>query len=296
MSCINLRNAGGINPNCIKYIESANNVIITPADFQFTSRDNAKSLGMWRQAIQQDLNAYLPLGLKNYEATAGELTKETSDFDGVSRVTFESTPSAIFDIQTNPCDWNEQMRHYVGGLFRIFFIMKNSGNIFSSIGQDGSVKGFSSVNYAMAATLRPQGESFMSYKLSLDFQDVQEFRNFALVDLPFNPNVELISAMPTGLDAQFTSSYSSANRQITARADVRCGAQHVADLTVNIIDTNVTDTPTATISNAAGVYTLTLSKETTPTALTSGDYMLLRFEGKTGSIFNFISNEILFSI
>jgi hypothetical protein len=124
MSCITVRNPSGINPNCIKYLEAAENIIIWTSGESFANKGSFRSQESHRVKIQEELSEYLPVGLKGYESTPGEVNKETSDFDGSSVVTFEGPPSIVLDIQTNPLDWNEAMAQLQGGIYRIGFIMK----------------------------------------------------------------------------------------------------------------------------------------------------------------------------
>ncbi len=298
MSCIAVRNASGINPNCVKYIEAAENIIIWTAAASFASKAAFKSLEIHRVKIQESLSEFLPVGIKGYESTPGTVNKETSDFDGSSVVTYEGPPSVIMDIQTNPADYNEMMAKFQGGAYRIGFVMKKTGDVMVPIFPDGSIKGFLGNVFAQAPTLRPQGESFQTYKLSIDFQNVNEFRSFELVDMPFNPTVELPSRMPLGLTVRAAGSYAASDINVTI--ETRDGTPYAGTVVVEEIESfdSVTGLPidsfsSSVVNNGAGSYTLTLEKDSTPVTLVTGDFVLLRVATKTSDVYDYVSGDLL---
>jgi len=298
MGCITVRNPSGINPDCVKYIEAAENIIIFDADKSFATVGAFQALEGHRVAIQEELKEYVPVGIKGYESTPGTLNKETSDFDGSSVVTYEGPPSVIMDLQTNPCDWGELMAQLTGGVFRIGFIMKKTGDVMVSVLADGRVKGFLANVYAMSPTLRPQGESFQSYKLSVDFQNVNEFRLFNLVDMPFNPTVELPTRMPLGLTMKTAGSYAASDINVTVYE--RCGDPYTGTLTVEEITSydSVTGLPidsfsSSVVNNGGGSYTLTLEKDAVPATLVAGDWVNIRVATKTSLVYDYVSGELL---
>ncbi|MCK5344231.1 MAG: hypothetical protein KAR20_12545 [Candidatus Heimdallarchaeota archaeon] len=301
MGCITVRNPSGINPDCVQYIEAAENVIIFAAGVDFATVGAFQSLESHRVLIQESLTEYIPLGIKGYESTPGTLNKETSDFDGSSVVTFEGPPSIIMDIQSNPCDWNELMAQLTGEGFRIGFVMKKTGDVMVAVLADGSVKGFLANAFASSPTLRPQGESFQSYKLSLDFQNVQEFRQFNLISMPFNPTVELPTRMPIGLTMKQAGAYAVSDVNVTVFE--RCAGAYAGTPTVEEIESydSVTGLPidsfsSSVVNNTGGSYTLTLEKDSTPVTLVAGDWVIIKVATKTGSVFDYVSGELLISV
>ena len=296
-SCLTVRGPNGINPDCVKYIEAAENIIIWDAGVSFASLGAFKAEETHRVLIQESLTEYLPVGLKGYESTPGEVNKETSDFDGSSVVTFEGPPSVITDVQTNPCDWNELMAQLKGGGFRVGFVMKKTGDIMVSVNPDGTVKGFLGNLFAQSATLRPQGESFQSYKLMMDFQNVNEFRFFNLVEMPFNPTVELVSKMPLGLTMLAAGAYAVSDINVTVAE--RCAGPYAGTLTVEEIESydSVTGLPidsfsSSVVNNTGGSYTLTLEKNAVPETLVAGDWVKIKVATKTGNIYDYVSGEL----
>ena len=298
MSCITVRNPSGIDPDCVKYIEAAENVIINTAGTSYASQAAYKSLDNHRVNVQETLAEWLPVGIKGYESTPGTLNKETSDFDGSSVVTFEGPPSIIMDIQTNPADYNEMMAKFQGGAYRVSFVMKKTFDAMVSLGPTGIVKGFLGNVFAMAPTLRPQGESFQSYKLSIDFQNVAEFRSFQLIDMPFNPTVELVSRMPLGLTMRAAGAYAASDINVTI--ETRDGTPYTGTVVVEEIDSydSVTGLPidqfsSSVVNNTGGSYTLTLEKDGTPVTLVPGDFVLIRVATKTSSVYDYVSGDLL---
>lgn len=301
MGCVTVRNPSGINPDCVQYIEAAENIIIFDASKSFATIGAFQSLENHRVAIQEELKEYVPLGIKGYESTPGTLNKETSDFDGSSVVTFEGPPSIIMDLQSNPCDWGELMAQLDGAGFRIGFVMKKTGDIMVSVLADGTVKGFLANVYAMSPTLRPQGESFQSYKLSVDFQNLTEFRTFNIIDMPFNPSVELPTRMPAGLTMKTAGSYAASDINVTVFE--RCSGAYTGTLIVEEITSydSVTNLPidsfsSSVVNNGAGSYTLTLEKDSTPVTLVAGDWVNIRVATKTGNVYDYVSGELLISV
>ena len=297
MSCITVRNPSGINPDCVQYIEAAENVIIWKADQSFASIGAFKSIEAHRVKIQEGLSEYIPVGIKGYESTPGELTLETSDFDQSSKVTFEGPPSLIMDIATNPADFNEMMAQLTGGGYRIGFIMKITGDVMVNIQPDGSIQGFLANVFAQAPTLRPQGESFMSYKVSANFQRVNEFRSFGLIDVPFNPAVELLSRMPLGLTMRAAGAYavSDINVLVTDRA----GTAYTGTLIVeeiasydSVTNLQIDSFSSSVVNNGAGSYTLTLEKDSSPVTLVPGDFVTIRVATKTSDVYDYVSGEL----
>lgn len=298
MSCVTVRNPAGINPDCVKYIEAAENIIIWTAGTSFANAGAFKALENHRVNIQESLSEYLPVGIKGYESTPGELNKETSDFDGSSRVTFEGPPAIILDIQTSPGDFNEMMAQLKGEGYRVGFIMKKTGDVMVSVLPDGTIKGFLGNVFAQAPTLRPQGEAFQSYKLSIDFQNVQEFREFALIDMPFNPTVELVSKMPLGLTMKTAGAYATSDINVTITE--RDGTAYTGTVTVDELDSydSVTGLPidsfsSSVVNNGGGSYTLTLEKNAVPETLVAGDFVQIRVATKTGSVYDYVSGELV---
>ena len=297
MSCIILRNPVGINPDCIKFLESAENIILWTSGQSFPNRGSFRSQESHRVKIQQELSEFIPVGLKGYESTPGEVIKETSDFDNSSQVTTEGPPSIILDIKTNPLDWNEQMAQLKGGGYRIGFIMKKTGDVFISVSPAGVVKGFIGNVFAQAVTLRAQGESFQTYKLMIDFQDVNEFRNFDLIDMPFNPTVELVSKMPLGLTMRTAGAYAVSDINVTVTE--RDGTPYTGTLTVEEIESydSITGLPidsfsSSVVNNTGGSYTLTLEKDAVPVTLVAGDFVTIRVATKTVDVYNYVSGEL----
>ena len=297
MSCITVRNPSGINPDCIKYLEAAENIILWTSGESFANRGAFRSQESHRVKIQEGLSEYVPVGIKGYESTPGEVNKETSDFDGSSVVTFEGPPSIVLDIQTNPLDWNEQMAQLQGGVYRVGFIMKKTGDVFVSVSPAGVVKGFIGNVFAQAVTLRAQGESFQTYKLMIDFQQVSEFRNFDLIDMPFNPTVELVSKMPLGLTMKTAGSYSASDINVTVTE--RDGTPYTGTLTVEEIESYdsvtglaIADFSSSVVNNTGGSYTLTLEKNLTPETLVAGDFVTIRVATKSTLVYNYVSGEL----
>lgn len=280
----------GINNSCLQDLKEIKNIIPTNYSVSFTTPLAAATLATWKTKINTDLSIYVPLGVNDYETTT----------DDPSIVTMQSTrktisnrpiPSAVFYLSSNFCDYKDVVASFQGGNYRLL-LADGNGNLYVTKTATGTVRGFACQLTAVTKGL-PLKEVGQNFKVYANFLSYEEFENAVLIELGWNPTIELTEIMPVGLTLSTTSAITAGS--ITVRVTERCGAGKTglvaADWEVTASSELVTPGIATCTEAANGDYTLTLKKATS-TPLAAGDMVEIRVKKLATGVTTHISNRV----
>ena len=282
----------GINVSCLQDLKEIRNILIMSYSSSFTSALDAANLTTWKTKVQTDLSVYAPLGLNDYEPTtaAPTITKMQSTRQTIND---RPIPSAIFHLASNFCDYKDLLIALQGGMYRTALIDGN-GNIYLTKTPAGVVRGFACQLTALTAGFAMKGNVQDNFKVWANFQYYEEFERAILIELNWNPTIELTEAMPVGLTLTNTSAITAGS--MTVRITDRCGTGRsglvVADFEVLESSELVTPAVATVTAISGGDYTITLTKGTS-TPLAAGDMVVIRVNKKTASVTNYLSNRLV---
>lgn len=284
----------GINKSCLQDLKEIKNVLITTEGASFTSVANAASVAAWKTKLQTDLTVYVPLGINDYDVTTDDPNIVTAPVGGRKAVANKPIPSAVFRLSSNFCDYKELLSAFKGGTFRMFFVDAN-GNIYGTKTSAGVVKGFACTVNAITKGM-PLKEIMNNFSLYVNFLNYDEFEAATLITLSWSPTVELTEAAPVGLSIYATGTYNTTSGEINVQINTRCGDGYegLAYTDFEVLESNDLTSPavTAATDNDNGSYTLTLEKNSTPEALDSGDYMVIRVKKLSSTLVTHISSRL----
>lgn len=280
----------GINNSCLQELKEIKNIIPTNYSVTFTNPLAAATLSTWKTKVNTDLSVYVPLGVNDYESTT----------DDPNIVTMQSTrkvisnrpiPSGIFYLSSNFCDFKDVVAAFQGGNYRLFLV-DGSGNLYGTKTDAGVVKGFAVQLTAVTKGL-PLKEVGQNFKVYANFLNYEEFEKAVLIELSWNPTIELTDVMPVGLTLATTGAISGGS--ITVRVTTRCGAAKTgltaADWEIMESSELVTPGVATCTEGANGDYTLALKKSTS-TPLAAGDMVVIRAKVVATGVTTYISNRV----
>ena len=280
----------GINASCIAELKEIKNIIPTTTAVTFTNTLAAATLSGWKTKIQTDLSVFAPMGLNAYENTTDD--PAISTLESTRKIVInEPIPSYVFYVSSNFCDFKDMLDAFRGGNYRMFLVDAN-GNLFGTRNATGGVQGFAC--QITAVTKGPlKGDIQNSFKLLVNFQSYEEFRNACIVALTWNPTVELTSYMPVGLTLYAASAITAG--AISVVVTERCGAGYAGLVAgdFEVVESSQLTTPKVNTltDNGNGSYLLNLTKATS-TALAAGDMVVIRVGKKTATVYNYLSNRL----
>ena len=281
----------GINNSCLQDLKEIRNILPTNISASFTSSLDAANLVTWKTKIQTDLSVYAPLGLNDYEPTtpAPTITKMQSTRQTISD---RPIPSAVFHLASNFCDYKDVMAAFQGGVYRLFFVDGNV-NIVGTKTTAGVVRGFACQLTALTAGFALKGNVQDNFKVWANFLSYEEFERAVMLELTWNPTIELTEAMPVGLFLENTSAITAGS--ITVRLRTRCasGITGMAAADWEVLESSELITPgiATCTDNANGDYTLTIKKSTS-TPLAAGDMVVIRCNKIVSTKTTYLSNRL----
>ena len=156
----------------------------------------------------------------------------------------------------------------------VLFITKDGLLVVTPYG-DGKFKGLRAEIYSQKdiPTFDNPNEA---HPVHIFFKDVDEFQDMVVLAMNFKAS-EIEDLVPIGLDIIQTADYASSDA--TVKAYLRGSVTGKAGLTDwDILDSNVNDPGVTASDDGAGVYTLTLQKESTgtPADLAAGEYITVQ--------------------
>lgn len=260
--------AAGIG-NCKQHLKRFKAMIIETRGTVFTAAELATTA-----ALKTDLSAdagitamYIPLSgyTQNTDApnviTGGTGTKSVYD---------DSIPSGIAFADVGFADY-KTLWPMNNTLVDIMFITKD-GNWVVTPTSDGKFKGLRCEIYSQQDFPGFDNPN-EAHPIHVFFRDVEEFTNMVVMPMNYSSS-ELEDLVPVGLDIIQTADYASGDAVV--KATLRGSSTGKAGLTDwDITDSNVSDPGVTDSDDGAGVYTLTLKKDSggTPADLAAGEYI-----------------------
>lgn len=282
----------GINKGCLKFPAPISNIIISTDAVTFAGLTEFLNYDEWRQAIQEDLTAFVPAQITSYEDTTNEPTiNETQK--GSKIFLRKGVPSMNLMLRSNNCDFNELQSTLRGSTYYVYFILEDS-SIVGWINDTGTIKGFSASITAGGSGIPSPDAVENSFPVYVLFDYITEFERRIIQDPVWTPEPDMQDAMPLGITLIKDGVYATGDQDVYI--EERCG-DVVTGLTTadfEVTGSNNLDTPavTAVVDNGSGSYTLTVEKGAVPASLDPGDYVTLRVKTVTGSIVDSLSGQI----
>lgn len=280
MSACKVYMPGGVNKDCSKFLKKLRMLLIVEAGTEFTTAD-LKLKATYTDEISTNLTMYA-LRLRNYNVTTDDPEVQTAG-DGEKSVVQEFAPSLEAYGKLGPCDFKELLNTLDGGEFDVIPI-DSEGNIMMTYVGDKSY-GFSASVKAVQKGFADAGALADAFRIDVYFNDIEEFKQFNIVNPNFNPLTELFANMPMGYNIT-VNSYNGTNADV--QLDKRCaegttGFDTAADWIV--VETNASPAPTVTLvtDNGGGNYTVAVS-------LSAGEYALLQLRAPAATPFTSLSN------
>ena len=282
----------GINKTCIIPLAEVASVIFTNQDVTFDSLSDVLNLATWKGKIQEDLEVYVVAGVYDYENTTDDPNIITLG-STKKLITNEPIPSAKLLLESNFCDYLEVMKSFKQGTYGIIYMLRD-GQMLMWKDSTGKPRPFTANLVAISKHIPGKSADIAnSYPLFVNHQSVAEFKDAILVNPAWNASVELIAAMPIGLNMTQVSVVTAGD--VDVYVSERCG-EAVENLVVGdfeVLDSSglVTTVVAVAADNDGGSYTLTLQKGSA-VDIAAGEYMVIRIKHLNSAIVEMVSNRL----
>ncbi len=281
---------GSANKQCDQ--DTIKGLILTSVDEVWTDRTILQTDAQLKTGIQEDLDITVFGDIYDYEPTVGETIKSESPLTGAMSFIRRKPGSLVVNIETNPCDWNEAIDKLKGGLYRVGLVYAN-GDTLATKGDLQTVKYFLAKVYATPHDITGKDDVNKGYVLEIAWQDAKEWEKVDYIT-PVWDLEDLQGYAPASLNADEYSVLAGSTQTIVVRYG--CVAEYASmDLTAEVRESNVTSetvTPTY-VASSLGKYSCDIQKGSTPTDLTSGNFVTYRVVVKDGSgVYTYVSNDI----
>jgi len=266
---------------------------ISSANISYANYEAAQSISAVQAAIEENSTYVVTSNFTGLDVTNSEPVTET---DGYGRdVDTRNTPgSAIVYLDSNPCDHNNYVGNFQKGTYYVEVFFSNNYKLLRRK-SDGTLEPLKAQLNAMPVGVPGLDNKIQQYRLKMNWSNVEQFEDVVLVEL-VDELIDYQELMPIGWSWQWNGAYAATSRDI--KVWERCDRTSLMTQTpvARIINSNV-DTPAVTGGAPTdGVSTLTITKESSPVALTSGDYIKFVLEFKTGSVVDYTTDVILFKV
>jgi hypothetical protein len=294
MTCIGKAPAG-LQKNCGSNFEKVKNVYFLEAGTAFASKQEASSFVKWQSLIREDLKIWGGKIINSYEVTTPDATEITLD-SGKKLQTDRPNPSMSMMLNVNVCDANMIFNSADGKGYDIVMEL-NNGTIIVEKFRGGTRQGMNATVYAKTKGIHQPADVGNNVKVDIYFESYDAFLKLDYITpVGWNLSSLILAASPLGLNMTEEVDYTTASSDVGVQIDIRCDGGYEGLLVGDFVVTgsNQLDTPavTAAVDNGNGSYTLTLEKGATPAALAVGDYMTIQVQKKSGSIVEYISEEV----
>lgn len=282
----------GRSKNCSTYLSKAVAMIAFESDFNWASIGAVDNIESLRVLLQETRKGFI-VEFDGTEPTPSELTEETTGF-GRTIGTEVTAPALMGYVKANPCDFVEILKAYKGGTYgTAFFLSDGQIMVVNNLqAKQPKLNGFTAQLFAINPGIPGQENQSQQFRLKVNFQDAEEFNNYAVVPVHYGYN-DLLEFVPVGLSAQPLVPWDGVN-SITLSVFDRCfpDSPKSGVLTAEVVGKTqgltVTATPT---DNTDGTYTVLVQK-TGPADLAAGEYARFQLVSKTGDVYDEISNII----
>lgn len=155
---------------------------------------------------------------------------------------------------------------------------------------NGKVTGFTGQVTAIPTGMPGKDAKLEEHQVQINWQDVSEWDNYIIITLPTFIS-ELVEYTPQGLDAKLKTTLSGTS--VVYHITPRCSDENEKNtLEAEILRSNVTSPAVDVSAGSNGYYTLTVEKGSTPVALVTSDYIIVKLVKKTSDVYNKISQYL----
>jgi hypothetical protein len=265
--------------------------LVDPDMTAFTGLADVYNLASWKSKIQTSLDIHVLQGKTSYEVTTDDPNIITTD-ETQKLITNRPAPSAIVYLDTNFCDYQELLRELRGGTYGVIYELKDH-SIMMRRTSSGTYTSLPARIYAVGKGIPISGEIQNNFPLYINHIDFEDFENAVIIKPNWNP-IELAEAMPIGLNMIITTAENAGD--VVVLVTERCGDGY-AGLTAPdfvVLSSSYLTTPavTAAVDGGAGVYTLTIQKNTPAEDLAAGEYIEIQVKNTSSTVVTHISNRL----
>jgi len=247
-----------------------------------------------KEAVQKDLTAIVTNKFNDLEVTASEEVSEENGYN--EQVFIKNTPgSAIAYLSTNPIDFVNYSKSFKGGSYFIEILMVEGYKLLTRK-PDGTLTGFSAKVNATPVGMPGLTDKNKQYKLNIKWLDILEFDSAELVKMVDSLS-DYSELMPIAMKAEPQGAYASTLQtyfmsEATDRSVIAVGAYTARVLSSNVLVPAVMPAP----FDAQGKSVVTITKDSSPVALTIGDWIKFRFEFTVSGSIEYISQDVTFIV
>ena len=228
----------------------------------------------WKAKVDTNLDCYVAQ-LVGYTPEGGEVTTGTSGF-GQTYVIRETPSGGVFHLKSSPCDYRELLTTVTGNSYGIALLLEDD-SIMLWKDTDGTFRPFNAIAIAPAAGLPGVDNLHEYYKLHVYFQDVEEFRQFAVKKPTWKVLSSLWLAMPNGLNLSLdTHDNTTPVVSVYERCQDAFTGLVAADFVIE--EQSGSLTISSVTDNSDGTYDVELSAA----LAAAGDYVTLRVKNGAG--------------
>jgi hypothetical protein len=277
---------------CLKKAGKAQYLIIDALDVSFSSDADFVNLATNKAYVNETLKSYV-LKLADYEVGTADPAVTTLD-NTRNIVTNKPVPNATAFADMSFCDQQELIKTLKGGTYRIRIVTADNEVLGYKL-TDGTIKGFKAEITALTKGMPQKSDVDKNVTLYLNFVSYEEFEASIIAVPDFNMGLALVEATPVGLNMSQTAAYAAGD--LAVQINTRCSDGLTGLVTADfvILSSNVTTPTIVAVEGPSGAYTLTIQKSG-PVDLVAGDSITFQVQKKTGSVVNFVSNQVKLTV
>ena len=244
----------GISKSCLKLPDGVKNIIITDDDVTFT-QTSFTDYDVWETNIGTNLDTWLANQVVNYDPTTDDPTINTAGL-GQKFLTRKPTPSGVFYLEANVCDFNLMVGSLKGGIYRVIFILED-GTMMATFRRTTTgltIRGLQARITAQEIGIPVADAKENSFPLYVNFTSQVEFENryFDRPDITdWDPRIDLITLLPVGVDVVVENPYVETTEEYKVAMVAPCRTR-VADLTdsdISVVSSKLSGTAGAAVTS-----------------------------------------------
>ena len=280
----------GMNKDCEAFLAAIKAIAFTDPSFSFTTIADAQNVSNWKAAMDTNLKMWVTRPIHNSEITEAEAVVETNGF-GTSVVTRFNSPAMIAYLSANPCDYLQLVK--LGSQNTRVILLNEDGSKMGFVDATGKFKGFEAQMTAQPLVAKNTENKLQQYKVMVYFKNVDEFKNAVIFNDGVGADYYLEYAVK-GYSVETTVAPSGSSATVLIKE--RCKATKATGTwTAEIVDSSpAMSAPSITVGALTdGVSVLTIYRSGT-TAPATGDWIKFRLVTKTASVYNGITNDLIY--
>lgn len=289
MSCVAYLPNGSVD--CKVPMADVAGVILTNKSLSLGALAAVYSYSTWKAAVDTALTMYPLRGITDYENTTDDPGMTTSPLTGRKRVTNRPTPSGVFYVDSNLCDFTDMLRNLKGGQYGVILYLRDGKFLVMRNPYTGIFKPIPATLDATTKGFPAKGEQDKQFPVYINFLDADDWENAVLIDPQFDYQ-DLIAATPAGINMWITTPWASTKAVV--RCEDRAGSGHAGFTAPDfvVVGSNMLTTPTVAsiMDNTGGSYDLVITKGTSD-PLSAGDYVIVQVKDGSGP-YTYLSNKL----